>query len=211
MQKGRVLNLRQFNVFFFFLKKNAVVIFLSLIFITGIWAGTYFSDKNLPASDILRWYMNRFVTVRTDAAFLNIFKSSFLFSFVFLSLLFIFGTSVTGVAFVPLFVALRGFFFGGISSLIYINYSFKGVALNAAVMIPPTLIFFIVMLCAARESLNFSISVSKLTFKETVTESLVFSFKRYCVRYFVFCVPTLLAALLDALLSLKLINALNII
>ena len=114
---------------------------------------------------------------------------------------FFLGTSLFGVITVPCLVVLKGFLYGGITAYLYSEYSLKGVTFNALVFVPSVIIFIVVMLVAARESIRFSLKLSSLTLNRTLPFSLSQNFKDYSVKYIIFAVIVIFSSLIDALIS----------
>ena len=103
-----------------------------------------------------------------------------------------------GIIFLPILSFTFGIYFGCISSYICNAYNFIGVAFNAVVLIPGTIILTAALVFAAKESLNFSYSVAKTTFSSAVYNDLPIRFKGICIKYIILIVAVLLSALSDA-------------
>ena len=127
-----------------------------------------------------------------------VFYKSLIFGLTYLCLNFIFGTTMLGIVFLPILCFTFGIYFGCISSYICNAYNFIGVAFNAVVLIPGTIILTAALVFAAKESLNFSYSVAKTTFSSAVYNDLPIRFKGICIKYIILIVAVLLSALSDA-------------
>lgn len=209
MQKGTVLNLKHLNSIFLFLKNNWCLITLTIMFLIGLSIGTLVSKDNSKTLDFLKLITDSFLMLRINGNFLTIFLSSVLITLIFLVLVFIFGTSVTGITFIPLIMCIRGILFGSLSTIICSDFSLKGIAFNAIVLIPPTVISVIFLIIAAGEAIRYSLLVTKITLPDTMPKNLAIPFRNYCRKFLILILPTLISALLDAWLSIKLISYFN--
>ncbi len=210
MQKGRVVSLRSFGVVEF-LQKNSflliILFFLSLGIILGIFTFDNFEIlKSYPSE-----YITDYITSRADVSFGKILLVSMLDSLLVLFLLFLLGASLFGVITVPCAVMVKGFFQGGITAFLYSQYGLKGIAFNAIIYIPSTIIFIIVMLVASREAIRFSIKISSLTLNKTLPFNLANDFRDYSIKYLIFAVATFVSALVDALVSVGFIKSFSLL
>lgn len=183
---------------------------LTFVFLSGFAAGVFLTDKNAKICQFAKEYTDGFLQLRVQGSLFAVFSSTLFIFFVFLLLIFIFGTSVAGPALIPTFVALRGILVGSLVSVIYSQYSLKGIVFNTLVMIPPTVISVIVLILAAGKAMQMSLQIAKITLPETAPKNFSIAFKKYCIDFIVYSIPTALAALLDAWLSVKLLSVLNL-
>ncbi len=206
MQKGRVLNLSNLNGVITYLRNNWCYLTLSGMFILGIVAGVF----SIHGSDSLYRFFematDSFIKLRISGSFLSVFLSSAKFNALCMLLFFIFGTSVTGITLVPVLLGLRGVVFGGLVSVIYSQLSFKGIAFNALILIPPTVISAIFLIISAKEALQMSLQVIHITIPQSAFKNLSGFFSRYCKRFVILLIPLIFSALLDAWVSTKFIN-----
>lgn len=206
VQKGRVMNLSRLNKVFSFLHINCYIITLTVMCILGIAFGifgTKFSDRFL---DVFKNYTENFLLLRSEGTFLRIFSNSLFLNFTFSLLIFIFGTSVTGITLAPILVLVRSLIFGALSGIIYANYSLKGIALNALLLIPPTVIAVIFIILSAKEAMKLSLVLIGQTLPETKPKNLSFNFSKYCVKNLILFIPIIISSVLDGWLSIKLIS-----
>ena len=206
MQKGGVVNLKHLSKMFVFLRLNSYIIALTSACISGISLGilgTKFSGNFL---EIFKNYTESFLSLRTENEFLPIFSNSLMLNFCFLLLIFIFGTSVTGITLAPILIFIRSLFFGAVAGIVYSEYSLKGIALNALILIPPTLIAVVVLIASAREAMRFSLVLIKQTLPQTKPQSLSYSFGRYCIKNLLLLIPVIFSSILDGWLSIKLFS-----
>ena len=207
MQKGKVLSLKNFK-FMDFVARNNILTILVVLIAGGIAVGIFTQSKIQLISEYSADYLERFIALRSGESFVSVAFSSFMGSALVLLLLFAAGTSMLGVVLVPLLAALRGVFFGGVSALLYSQYSVKGIAFNAVLIIPSAFVFVIALLLAARESMRFSILIAKISLPGSPSVNLAFDFKNYCGRYLFIALIALASALTDAVLSCSFLDSL---
>lgn len=200
MQIGRVLSLRKFGITEFF-QKNSFLIILTICFISGIFLGVFLLEDISALSDYPKEYIEEYILARTDRSFIKILFISVVEFWAVLFFTFFLGTSLFGVITVPFLLMLKGFLYGGIAAFLYSTYALKGVAFNAVVYVPSVIIFIIVLLIAARESIRFSLKLSSLTLNRTLPFSLSQNFKDYSIKYLIFAVVVIFSSLIDALIS----------
>lgn len=209
MKKGRVLSLQKFSAAEFF-KKNYFSLFLILAFIIGIFFGVYFLKNSLKLANYTKNYVEKYLLLRNTSSFLKILFSSFFNSLSVLFLNFFLGTSLFGVVTVPSLIIIKGTQYGSIIANIYSQYGVKGIAFNAVVFIPSTIIFIIILIFSSKISIRFSLKISSLTLNKTLPFNLSREFKSYSTKFIVFSVFILLSALLDAIVSVTLFNYFNL-
>ena len=205
MQKGRVFSLRKFGITEFF-QKNSFLIILTICFILGIFLGVFIFDDISALKNYPQKYIEEYILARTDMPFLKILFISSVEFWAVLFFTFFLGTSLFGVITVPFLLILKGFLYGGITAFLYSTYALKGVAFNAVVFVPSVIIFIIVLLIAARESIRFSMKLSSLTLNKTLPFNLSQNFKDYCIKYLIFAVVVIFSSLIDALISVGILK-----
>ena len=207
MQKGKVLSLKNFK-FMDFAARNNILTVLVVLIAGGVSIGIFTQSKIQLLSEYSADYLERFIALRSGESFISVALSSFMGSALVLLLLFAAGTSMLGIVLVPLLTAVRGAFFGGVSALLYSQYSVKGIAFNAVLIIPSAFVFVIALLLAARESMRFSILIAKISLPGAPSVNLAFDFKNYCGRYLFITLIVLASALVDAVLSCSFLDSL---
>lgn len=207
MQKGKVLSLKNFR-FAEFVAKNNILTILVVLITAGVTVGIFTESKLQVLSRYSTSYIERFIALRSGESFASVALNSFMSSALVLLMLFAAGTSMLGVVLVPILAAVRGVFFGGVSALLYSQYSVKGIAFNAVLIIPSAFIFVIALLLAARESMRFSILMAKISLPGSPSVNLAFDFKNYCGRYLFIALIALASALTDAVLSCSFLDSL---
>ena len=207
MQKGKVLSIKNFKLTEFVTKNNILAVLVVLI-IAGVSVGIFTESRIQVLSNYSTTYVERFIALRSGESFLSVALSSFMSSALVLLMLFAAGTSMLGVILVPFIVALIGLFYGGISALLYSEYSVKGIAFNAVLIVPSAFVFLIALLLAGRESMRFSLLMAKMTLPGSPSVNLAFDFKNYCGRYLFIAFILLASALTDAVLSCSFLDSL---
>lgn len=206
VQKGRVVNLSHLNKVFSFLHINCYIITLTVICISGITLGIMGIKFNHNFFDFFKNYTESYLTLRSEGTFFQIFSNSLFLNFAFSLLIFIFGTSVTGITLAPILVLIRSLIFGALSGLIYTDYALKGIALNAMILIPPTVIAMIFIILSAKEAMKLSLVLIGQTLPEIKPKNLSFIFGRYCIKNLILFIPIIISSALDSWLSIKLIS-----
>ncbi len=203
MQRGKVLNLGFFNKFLQFVLKNKLLIFLSVVFVTGFSVAVFTYGKLDFLSEWSRRYIQNFTAARCDASFFGIAVNSFLTSLLFIAFCLVCGTSVLGLISVPVCVFAKAFIYGTVTAYLYSAHSLNGVAFHAVILLPPAIFFIIGFMLSSIEAINFSVVLAGLTVSKSSSVNLYYEFKRYCIRFLLFCIFVLLSALLDAMLSVN--------
>ncbi len=206
MQIGKVINLRNFNLFFKVLSKNKTIIILLSIFLVGFISGIFSLDNYPNFKKLFSQYLNDFLSVRTNSGFLKIACNSFGIFITYIVLAFVSGTSLIGIVFIPFIIGIIGFLNGGFMALLYSEYALKGIAFNAVMVLPCAVIFTISIILATRESIGFSLRISRLTFPSTAPTNLFIDFKNYCGRFLLITVFVLFSAVIDGLISHYFLN-----
>lgn len=209
MKKGTVLSLKNLK-FTDFMAKNNILVILILLFILGLAAGTFSGSKISVLSEYSDDYLKRFISERTNATFFSVTLNSFMGSALTLLLTFAAGTSMLGVILVPTIFLLRGVLYGSVSALLYSEYSVKGIAFNAVLIIPAAIVFIISLILSSRESIKFSLIIAKMTLPGSPSPNLSADFKNYCGRYLFICLLVLASALVDAVLSCSFLDSLTL-
>ena len=209
MRKGTVLSLKNLKLTEFIFKNNILVL-MALLFILGIAAGTFSFSALKPLQNYSAVFIERFVSDREGSAFFKILLDSFMHSMLMLMIIFTLGTSMLGVVLAPLSLTVRGVLYGGVTAMLYSEYGVKGIAFNAVLVLPSAIIFIIALLLAARESLRFSLVITKMSLPSTPSANLSFDFKNYCGRYLFISLIVLVSAVTDSLLSHSFMSGLKL-
>ncbi len=206
MKRSRVLNFKGFHSIIDFLLENKILIILSLFLFFGIFIGV-FSYKKIPFFDELcKSELENFLTDRSNMTFFKIAVSSFFELMLWVVLLFIFGGSMFGIAILPFFVFLKGSLYGNTAAILYGEFALKGIAFHTVLVLPIAASFSLMLIFAARASMNFSFSVSAFVLRGSNLFDMPLAFREYCLKFLIFTVFVLLIAFADSLLSYNLLN-----
>ena len=200
MRRSTVVSLNKAKVYEF-LSKNHTLLVLTAFYIIGMVVGALSIHGNARALSLAESALKSYITARGGETFTQIMLSSASSSYLYLLLSFIAGASMLGVVLVPMLLAYRGFWYGVLSALLYSNYAVRGIAFNAVLVIPSSVLFLLCLLLAARESVGFSLVIAKLTLPKTNPANLYTDFKSYCGRYLIIGVVSFLPAVLDAVMA----------
>ena len=205
MQKGRVLSIKSFGILEFF-KNNSFLIIVTVIFTIGFFIGIFSINSFSYLKGYSTDYIAEYISLRSDTSFGSIFISSFFGFLSELFVLFLLGASLFGIITVPAAMLIKGITLGGVTAYLYSTFSLKGIAFNAVIIIPPTLVFLIFLLLCTRESVRFSIKLSSLTLPKGLPVNLALDFKDYTIKYLILALSTVVCALIDAIISTGLIK-----
>ncbi|MBO5322149.1 MAG: stage II sporulation protein M [Clostridia bacterium] len=206
MQKGTVVSLKHFKSVIDFLKQNWRMILLTLFFIVGIVLATVSLDKSGYLFERLNTLSVNYISLRQGKDFFKIFSNSFLNNAVFLTVIFILGSSINGITLVPLVIGVKGYITGYLIAFIYSTYELKGIALSTLIVIPPAVISIIFLFIFSKFAIGFSLQVICLTLPNTSSKNLSLHFKQYLKQLLITFIPIIFAAVFDGWLSTKLIS-----
>lgn len=205
MQRGRVLSLKNFKAIEYF-KRNYILFIILFFLLIGIFFGVFRFDDTKNLENIFKAYIEDYILSRTNGSFGKAFLSVLLSSFSVLFLLFLLGGSLFGVVTLPIAMFVKGFFQGGVAAYMYSQYGLKGIAFNAVIYIPSTILFLMIMLLASGESVKFSFKISNLTLSRAIPQNLSTEFKDYSAKFIIFAVLTVVSSLIDAAITTGLIK-----
>lgn len=197
MRRGTVLSLKRLGLSEFIVKSNISVL-LTLLLAAGVAAGAASGNGLKGFSELSLEYFGRFITERTDTSFPAVFIGSFVSRAIILMLVFAMGTSLLGVVLAPAAAVFHCMLYGSFSATLYSEYSVRGIAFNAVLVIPCETIFAVALLLAVRESVKLSLVVAGLTLPNTPAGNLSADFRAFCNKYLLICLPVLLSALAEA-------------
>ncbi len=200
MRKGIILDFKKIK-FLNFLKFNKIFILLCIIFIVGIFIGAFIFEKNDALVEISKNVFENSIKLHKTNSWFSVLTSSFFKYLIILILYFLTGTSMFGVAIIPFVTAWQGIAFGNLSSYLYSTYTLKGIAFNAIILVPPAIIFTVCSFFAARESVNFSIVLAKLSFPKSRPANIYTDFKKFCGKFLIFISISLLSSITDLILN----------
>ena len=205
MQKGRVLNLSKLQVLAF-LKNNTYSLICFLFMVLGVILALVTFNKFEFVTAGLNTFFKSFIVFRQNNTFLKIVIFSFLKSFIMFLGLFCLGTSIFGVVTVPLTVSFCGYFYGAAVAYLYNSFALKGVAFNALIFLPSSLVVIIFIIFASRLSIKFSLDMAKLTLPNSFQGDLFLQFKEYSIKYLLLSLGLVLSALLDGITAVSMLK-----
>lgn len=200
MRKGIIVNFKKFRLLNN-TKINKTFIMLSLFFIAGITVSVFVFNKNTTFADFSKKIFDNYISIHISSSFLKKFFATFLKYFIVLIIYFLFGTSMLGVAVIPFLTFWQGILYGNISAYLYTVYALKGIAFNAIVLVPPTIVFTVCTFFAAKDSVNFSLLIAKLTFPNSKPASMFVDFRKLCTKYIIYICITVISVIADILLN----------
>jgi membrane protein len=189
---------------------NNSLILIFIFLIAGVLAGCLAIRFNWFGLGTANPYFNEFLSARSGKAFFSLFLSSLLAMLPYIAINFLSGTCMVGSVVVPLVAAYRGFYLGGILGFLYLNHGLMGILFNVLLIIPAGIISSFAVLLSGREAFGFSIALARLVFPGKVSDkNLYHDFKLYCSRQIFIILLFVIAALLDALLSVSFLRLFN--
>jgi len=208
MRKGIIVNLKRVKILDY-VTLNKIFILLCGIFILGIVLGTTVLSKNSFLSQNAEYFIDYFFQLHNNNLF---FKKLLLCSLKYIAVIllyFLSGTSMLGVAVTPFITLWQGIFIGCITSYVYATHGLNGIAFNAIILIPSSIIFIMCCFFAAKYAIDFSLSIAKLTLPQSKATSLYIQFKDYCFKYLIFVAMSLICSTLEIILNLLFLNFFN--
>jgi len=200
MKKGIILNLRRFKVFNY-VTLNKIFIIICVIFIVGIAVGSTVMADNKWLFGKSEVFLCDYISLHISKNFLIkltycLFRYLIVLLFYFLS-----GTSMFGVSITPFVTLWQGIFFGNVTSYLYSQYGLSGIAFNAIIIIPPSVIFSVCCFFAAKFSIDYSLSVARMALPRSKPASLYLCFKNYCIKFLILVGISLFCSLLEIALN----------
>lgn len=199
MNKSTVLNLNRLHIKDY-LGKNKSLLLFSLLFVIGVISGTILFINNSFVSSLAKSSFTDYFAVRRNSAFLKIIVSSFFSSVYSFLIAYFCGSSLLGVLAVPILIFVEGGTVGALISYVYYTYSIKGIAYNAIILLPHTVIVLVALLFAAKDSFFFSLKFLKLTLPKNRPLNLFADFKEYCLKFLIYVLIILIASIVDAVI-----------
>lgn len=205
MQRGRVLNLSKFQILGF-LKANAYSLIGCLFLGLGVTLGLILFNDFEVFPTLLEKFFGSYIDLRQSSKFLKIVFHSYFQSLLLFLFLFISGTTLFGVVTVPLITSLCGFFYGSAVAYLYATFALKGVAFNAVIFLPSSLVLLIFIIFTARLAMMFSLQIARLTMPNTMQGDLYLQFKEYSIKFLLLTLGGFSAALLDGVTAVSMLK-----
>ncbi len=208
MRRSTIVNLNT-RKFVKILKQDYLTVIFAVIFLIGIIVGVIAVGRNSVAGTVAQQQFSAYVESRKDAGVFRIFISAF-FDVLPLGLItFLCGTSLVGIALCPLAVCYKGFSYGIISGYLYKIFLLKGIAFNALVLIPTTLVSSIALIICGKLAFNFSLILARASIPKGQSVNLYNSFQLYCKRFAVSLLLLALSSMIDAIMSVAFLHFFN--
>ncbi len=205
MQRGRVINFSKIRILEF-LKSNLFLFICFLFLIIGTVVGLIIFDDFKLLTNFIKQFFENYIDLRQTGTFIKITLLSFLNALSIFMLLFMAGTSLFGVITVPLSVMLCGIFYGSSVAYLYAEFALKGVAFNAVIFLPSSLLLLIFLIFASRLSLIFSVELARLTLPNSFRGDLFLQFKDYSIKFLLLVLGSFSAALIDGLTATSMLR-----
>lgn len=201
MKPGGVVSLKKVN-FFHLITKNRLMILMLVLFILGFMVSSITFSNSKAALFSGKLY-EIYISDRVNQGFFQV-LFSVLFKYVAVCLLlFIFGASIAGVVFAPVLCCSLGLFYGLIASYTYTEFTLKGIAFNAIILMPAALMFILCILLSAKAAFSFSAIILKLTLPKSRPFNISAEFKIYCGKAILFVLLSFIAAITDSAVSVS--------
>ena len=205
MQRGRVINFSKIKIFEF-VKSNLYLFIGFLFLIIGAVLGLVIFDDFKLLTNFIKQYFENYIDIRQSGTFIKIVLLSFAKSLSVFMVLFMVGTSLFGVITVPLSVLICGVFYGSSVAYLYAEFALKGVAFNAVIFLPSSLVLLIFLIFASRLSLIFSVELARLTLTNSMRGDLFLQFKEYSIKFLLLALGSVSAALIDGLTATSMLR-----
>lgn len=179
------------------LLENSGFITLVITFIVAFLLGCVFVFKNPDFKEFISSEFNTFYNIRNIGSFGTKLINSTLFVLPCTLLSFVCGMSVAGCAISPIFLIYKAFIFGSYTGYIYEIYELEGIIFNALIFIPSAVVSIFALILSVRESVSFSVILSRLCIMGKKSNNLFFDFKGYCYKHLVILFLVVFAILLD--------------
>lgn len=202
MRKTTIVSLRGSKLRKTF-SQNNLLIGLTISYLIGILLGVFFVGGNLSVEALAAENFSQFFALRKSSGFAKIFLSSAADSLPVILILFLSGTSFIGIALSPMAVCYQGFKYGILSGYLYLRMSLQGIAFNALILIPSSVISVFGVLLCGKAAFEFSVNLAKISMPKGQSANLYNHFKEYCKRYIFLILIFIAAFLLDATLCVS--------
>ena len=208
MKKGIILNFKQLKLLDYVLI-NKIFIILCAFFIAGIIIGSLLYDDSNFLMQNTKVFFDSFIKTHTNNRLFSRFFICCIKYILVLVLYFLSGASMLGVAITPFITIWQGIIIGSVTSYLYSSYNLYGIAFNAIVFIPPLCIFTVCSFFAAKQSIDLSLSIARLTLPKSRPVNLYVIFKNYSIKYLVFIGIILLCVIIEIILNVLFLKFFN--
>lgn len=205
MSKGKVLNFSKYRILEFL--KNNLYTLIGFVFLTiGIILGLVLFDEFDYLTEFLNGYFSDYISFRNSGGFLKIIFNTYFKSLYLFLIIYVCGTTLFGVVLVPAFITFLGLFYGSSIAYLYSVFALRGVAFNAMIFLPSSLVLIILLIFASRTAMLFSLQIAKLTLPNSFSGNLVYQFKEYSLKILLISFGGLIVGSLDGLTAISLLK-----
>lgn len=204
MQRTTILGLNRIRLFTY-LKENIVLIAVVFLLILGILCGAVLYRNASATVNAFEGVFENYFSVRHSTAFFKVLFSSFITSVLIFGAIYISGTSIVGVVLAPSIVFIKGFEIGIFCSRLYTKYMLLGIAFNAIVYIPSSIVSLFCLILFTREATVFSYNLTRIFTPKGTTLPIYVQFKKYCKNFLIYISFIIISSLIDATVSLWII------
>lgn len=205
MLKGKVLNISKYRLSQF-LKANLFSLIGFAFLAIGIIVGLVVFNDFAFFPDILKKYFLSYISFRQNNSFLKIVFNSFLQSIYLFLIIYVFGTTLFGVVLVPVSIAFFGVFYGAAVAYLYAEFALKGVAFNAMIFLPASILLLLLLIFASRTAMIFSLHIARLTLPNLLRGDLALQFKEYSLKILLISSGGIVVGLLDGLTAISMLK-----
>lgn len=167
--------------------------------IAGCTASGTYGDGTSGALDII---INGFISLKSDETMAQTFFSSLGSTVPLMLVVFILGFCALGIPLISLSAAFRGIGIGAMLGYMYAFYGVKGISYCLLLVIPPALLSIPAIILACKEAMRFSGIVFSFISKTNGRNDKFPDMRKYCLRFVVFLLALIAAALVDCLFTL---------
>ena len=205
MPRGKVFNLSKYHVLEF-VKQN-INLLISFLFVSlGLVLGLIFFDEFKLIFNLIKQFFEGYITLRKNSGFLKITLFSYLKILLLFMVLFVSGSSLFGIVTIPITLFGCGFFYGSAVAYLYSQFALKGVAFNAVIFLPSSLVLLLVLVFVARQAMLFSLHLARLTLPNSFQGDLFLKFKDYSLKFLFLTLSAFSASVLDGVTAISMLK-----
>lgn len=194
-------------------KEHATIyMFMIILFLTGVIFGAIIvNSMSFAQKQDLFFYLERFFGQITGSEQINnseILKTSFVYHFKYLILLFILGLSVIGLPLVWILIFLKGLVVGFSVGFIVNQLGAKGLLLASLSIAPQNFLIIPVYLIAGSMAMIFSLTLLGKLFSKKIPQPIFQPFGRYITIFSLLLLASFVAASMEAFVANEAMEAL---
>ena len=185
----------------FFIKKNKLLILMTLFFLLGMILGTL--TINASDSTIINrmsFLVSSYLDKRIKQPFFTTFCSSFFSVFIYMIITYFLGFCAISTPFIFFVLIFRGLGLGMSMGYLYAYYGIQGMLFCTVMILPTAVISTVILLFASRDAQRLSVAFSSSFLPSVKTSVTPQYIKKYTVKYFAFTVIIAISSLFDSIL-----------